>query len=141
MRVGDLRAPGGPRHWSHGQNSRRMRCRIKGWTRSKPTTLWDSMPIVVISACPSRSCTISKSPKCGCFRIIRRNIGHWSRMLSVRACQKGLELICDVDPAVPEMLVGDPGRLRQVITNLVGNSLKFTDNGEILVRAQALGSA
>jgi signal transduction histidine kinase/CheY-like chemotaxis protein len=53
--------------------------------------------------------------------------------LSMRAHQKGLELAFDVDPAIPERLVGDPGRLRQVITNLVGNAIKFTDRGEVVL--------
>ena len=56
------------------------------------------------------------------------------RVLSVSAEQKGLELVLDIAPAVPDRLVGDPGRLRQIMTNLVGNSIKFTQRGEIVVR-------
>src|ERR1700686_2721233 len=55
------------------------------------------------------------------------------KALSFRAHQKGLELIYDVQPDVPEALVGDPGRIRQIIVNLVGNSIKFTERGEIFV--------
>ena len=56
------------------------------------------------------------------------------RVLSVGAEQKGLELILDIAPDVPDRLIGDPGRLRQIMTNLVGNSIKFTQRGEIVVR-------
>jgi len=55
------------------------------------------------------------------------------RPLAVRGHQKNLEMLLHVDPGVPERLVGDPGRLRQIIVNLVGNAIKFTDSGEIEV--------
>ena len=57
------------------------------------------------------------------------------RPLAIRAHQKGLELVCDIAPAVPQALVGDAGRLRQVVANLVGNAIKFTHTGHILVAA------
>jgi len=56
--------------------------------------------------------------------------------LSFRVQQKGLELICDVREGVPDNVVGDPGRLRQVLINLVSNALKFTEQGEIVIRVE-----
>jgi signal transduction histidine kinase/CheY-like chemotaxis protein len=58
-----------------------------------------------------------------------------TKAFSLRAAQKNLELACEVDAAIPEMLVGDPTRLRQIVNNLVGNALKFTERGEIAVTA------
>ena len=53
--------------------------------------------------------------------------------LAARAHEKGLEFICAADPAVPNLLRGDPGRLRQILTNLAGNAIKFTPIGEIAI--------
>ncbi len=58
------------------------------------------------------------------------------KLLAVRASKKGLELLCDIRPDVPDCLIGDPGRLRQVVINLVGNAIKFTSSGDIVVRVQ-----
>ena len=55
------------------------------------------------------------------------------RALAFRAQQKGLELICDISPDLPRTLVGDPGRIRQICVNLVGNAVKFTERGEIVI--------
>jgi PAS domain S-box-containing protein len=53
--------------------------------------------------------------------------------VALRAHQKGLELACRLAPEVPNALVGDPGRLRQVVLNLVGNAIKFTARGEVVL--------
>jgi PAS domain S-box-containing protein len=67
---------------------------------------------------------------------LREILGNTLRTLGVRAHQKGLELAGRVAPDVPERLVGDPQRLRQVILNLVGNALKFTERGEVLLQVE-----
>ena len=54
-------------------------------------------------------------------------------MLAARADEKGLDLLCRVAPEVPEELVGDPDRLRQIVLNLVGNAIKFTARGEVAI--------
>jgi len=64
----------------------------------------------------------------------RDAIGDSANVVALRAHQKGLELIVDVDAAVPQALNGDPGRLRQVLVNLLGNAIKFTDRGEVVLR-------
>jgi PAS domain S-box-containing protein len=58
------------------------------------------------------------------------------RVLAPRAHKKGIELACRIHPEVPDTLVGDPLRLRQIVVNLVGNAIKFTDDGEVLLQVQ-----
>ena len=59
------------------------------------------------------------------------------KTMTLRANEKGLELLCDIAAEVPQMVRGDPGRLRQVLLNLVGNALKFTEKGEVGIRVVA----
>ena len=68
-------------------------------------------------------------------------VGETMKALALRAHQKGLELAYDSDAEVPSQLLGDPGRLRQVLVNLVGNVIKFTQHGEVLVAVKKLSQA
>ncbi|RXH54268.1 response regulator [Granulicella sibirica] len=62
---------------------------------------------------------------------IRECLESTLKTLALRADEKNLELLCDINPDVPEAVFGDPGRLRQITTNLIGNALKFTSEGEV----------
>jgi len=55
-------------------------------------------------------------------------------MVAGRAAEKGLTLVCEIAPPVPQDLIGDPTRLRQVMLNLLGNAIKFTESGEVALR-------
>ncbi len=61
-----------------------------------------------------------------------------AEIFAYRIAAKGIELLCDVDPEIPPRVLGDPGRLRQILVNLLGNAVKFTERGEIGLRAQVL---
>jgi signal transduction histidine kinase/CheY-like chemotaxis protein/HPt (histidine-containing phosphotransfer) domain-containing protein len=68
---------------------------------------------------------------------LRECLGDTLRLLALRADKKGIELACRIAPRVPDTLIGDPGRLRQIIVNLVGNAIKFTEVGEVVVEVDS----
>ncbi|HEV3253014.1 MAG TPA: response regulator [Candidatus Acidoferrales bacterium] len=69
------------------------------------------------------------------FRL-RGSLGDIMKALAFRAHQKGLELACRVHPETPDLLLGDAGRLRQILLNLVSNAIKFTERGEVVVSVE-----
>jgi PAS domain S-box-containing protein len=66
--------------------------------------------------------------------MLRDTLEDTLKVLAVRAQQKGVELACHVRPEVPDALLGDPDRLRRIVVNLVGNAIKFTEHGEVVLR-------
>ena len=69
---------------------------------------------------------------------VRDHLADLLKPLALRAEQKDLEVVCHVLPDVPNVAVGDPGRLRQVLVNLVGNAIKFTERGQVLVQVEMM---
>jgi signal transduction histidine kinase/DNA-binding response OmpR family regulator len=67
---------------------------------------------------------------------LRERVGDVLKSLALRAHGKGLELACRIRPDVPDALLGDPSRLSQIVTNLVGNAIKFTEQGEVVVEVK-----
>ncbi len=67
---------------------------------------------------------------------LRAMLDSFASIMAIRAEEKGLEFICAADPEVPNRLTGDPGRIRQILINLTGNAVKFTEQGEVVVRVQ-----
>lgn len=72
---------------------------------------------------------------------VRETVGDAAKLLALRASEKKIELACHIVPDVPERVLGDPGRLRQVLLNVMGNAVKFTAEGEVIlhVTVQAAG--
>jgi signal transduction histidine kinase/DNA-binding response OmpR family regulator len=71
---------------------------------------------------------------------LRDSLESMLKILAVRADEKGLELLCEIAPGVPEVVEGDSSRLRQVLTNLIGNAIKFTEKGEVSLKVQTDGA-
>jgi two-component system, sensor histidine kinase and response regulator len=65
---------------------------------------------------------------------LRETVGDTAKLLALRGSEKGLELACHIAADVPDVLLGDPGRLGQVLLNVMGNAVKFTDKGEVVLR-------
>ena len=71
---------------------------------------------------------------------LHETLGSAIKPLALRAHQKGLELCCDIGRDVPAYVLSDPVRLRQIVTNLIGNAIKFTSQGEVLLKLERLGT-
>jgi CheY-like chemotaxis protein len=84
--------------------------------------------ILDVSKIEARRLTLDRVPF-----VVRDTIEDSVKLFAPRADEKGLELSCRIAPDVPAAVIGDPGRLRQIVLNLVSNAVKFTDAGEVAV--------
>ncbi|HZD53010.1 MAG TPA: response regulator, partial [Woeseiaceae bacterium] len=72
---------------------------------------------------------------------LRKSIEDVARLLAIQADAKGLEVTADIDPGLPELVRGDPARLRQILVNLGGNAVKFTHRGEVAIKLRMTGQS
>ncbi|MBI4987176.1 MAG: response regulator, partial [Rhodocyclales bacterium] len=99
---------------------------VKSSTESLLTIINDILDFSKIEA---GKLVIDDTPFC-----LPQVIGDTLKTLALRAHQKGLELACHIAPETPQWLIGDPVRLGQILVNLIGNAIKFTERGEVVVR-------
>jgi PAS domain S-box-containing protein len=70
---------------------------------------------------------------------LRSTLDDMNDILAIEAQEKGLEFVCIVEPEVPNFLIGDPGRIRQILTNLIANAVKFTSKGDVVTTVSMAG--